>query len=269
MDVKYDKIGSGYNSTRQADPYITDRLLHFLQPKREGHYLDIGCGTGNYTIVLADKGLKCTGVDPSAKMLAEASSRNQQIHWLIGTAEHIPTEDMVFDGIIATLTIHHWTDLRQAFTELSRVLKDDGKIILFTSTLEQMKTYWLNHYFPKMLHSSIVQMPSLGTIKEVINQTGLEITHIEKYLIQDDLKDCFLYVGKNNPVRYFDPLIRDGISSFTSLANIEEVKQGLSQLKNDIDGQLFEKVKNHYTDELGDYLFITLEKKGTQTMIQI
>ena len=96
---------------------------------------------------------------------------------------------MVFDGIIATLTIHHWTVLRQAFAELSRVLKDDGKIILFTSTPEQMKTYWLNHYFPKMLHSSIVQMPSLATIQEVISQKGLVITHIEKYLIQDDLKD--------------------------------------------------------------------------------
>lgn len=267
MDIIYDCIGTGYNSTRQADPYLSGRLLHFLLPKREGHYLDIGCGTGNYTIVLADKGLKFTGVDPSVKMLAEANSRNQQIHWLIGTAEHIPTEDMVFEGIIATLTIHHWTDLRQAFTELSRVLKDDGKIILFTSTPEQMENYWLNHYFPKMLHSSIVQMPSLATIKEVINQTGLEITHIEKYLIQDDLKDCFLYVGKNNPDRYFDPLIRNGISSFTSLANIEEVNQGLTQLKYDIDSQLFESVKNHYTDESGDYLFIILEKKGTYKMI--
>jgi len=47
------------------------------------------------------------------------------------------------------------------------------------------------------------------------------------------------------------------------LANIEEVNHGLTQLKNDIDSQLFEKVKNQYIDELGDYLFITLEKKGT------
>lgn len=261
MEIKYDKIGTGYNSTRQADPYLTARILHFLQPKREGHYLDIGCGTGNYTIALADKSLKFTGVDPSARMLAEASNRNQQIHWLIGTAEHIPTEDMVFDGIIASLTIHHWTNLRQAFAELNRVLKDNSKIILFTSTPEQMEAYWLNHYFPKMLLSSISQMPSLATIQKVISQTGLVITHIEKYLIQDDLKDCFLYVGKNNPDQYFDPLIRNGISSFTSLANIDEVNQGLSQLKNDIDSQLFEKVKNQYIDESGDYLFITIEKK--------
>ena len=57
MAVKYDEIGTGYNSTRQADPYLTERLLYHLQPKTDRLYLDIGCGTGNYTCTLADKGL--------------------------------------------------------------------------------------------------------------------------------------------------------------------------------------------------------------------
>lgn len=261
-ETKYDKIGTGYNSTRQADPYLTKRLFYHLQPKTDRLYLDIGCGTGNYTCTLADKGLNFIGVEPSEKMLSEAKIRNQQINWLKGTAEQIPTEDKVFDGIIATLTIHHWTDLKKAFVELDRVLVDNGKIVLFTSTPEQMKGYWLNHYFPKMLHSSIIQMPSLADIQEAIRQTGLEITDIEKYFIKDDLQDCFLYVGKNNPNRYFDETIRHGISSFSSLANIEEVKQGLSKLKNDIDNLSFDKIKDQYANELGDYLFITIDKKG-------
>ena len=263
MEIKYDKIGTGYNSTRQADPYLTERLIHHLQPQNDRLYLDIGCGTGNYTCTLADKGLNFIGVEPSEKMLSEAKNRNQQINWLKGTAEQIPTEDKAFDGIIATLTIHHWTDLKKAFVELDRVLADNGKIVMFTSTPEQMKGYWLNHYFPKMLHSSIVQMPSLVDIQEAIRQTGLKITDIEKYFIKDDLQDCFLYVGKNNPDCYFDETIRHGISSFSSLANIEEVKQGLSKLKNDIDNQSFDKIKDQYANELGDYLFITIDKKGS------
>lgn len=263
QENKYDKIGTGYNSTRQADPYLTERLLYHLQPQNDRLYLDIGCGTGNYTCTLADKGLNFIGVEPSEKMLSEAKNRNQQINWLKGTAEQIPTEDKAFDGIIATLTIHHWTDLKKAFVELDRVLADNGKIVMFTSTPEQMKGYWLNHYFPKMLHSSIVQMPSLVDIQEAIRQTGLKITDIEKYFIKDDLQDCFLYVGKNNPDCYFDETIRHGISSFSSLANIEEVKQGLSKLKNDIDNQSFDKIKDQYANELGDYLFITIDKKGS------
>jgi ubiquinone/menaquinone biosynthesis C-methylase UbiE len=262
QEIKYDKIGAGYNSTRKADPYLVERLLYHLQPNSNRLYLDIGCGTGNYTINLVNKGFNFVGVEPSEKMLNEARSRNQDINWLKGTAEQIPADDKAFDGIIGTLTIHHWTDLTKAFTEINRVLSAKGRLVLFTSTPEQMKGYWLNHYFPKMLDASTVQMPSIADIQEAIAQTELEITHIEKYFIKDDLQDCFLYVGKNNPNRYFDETIRYGISSFSSLANIDEVKQGLSKLRNDIDNQAFDKIKDQYENELGDYLFITIDKKS-------
>lgn len=261
MEVKYDKIGTGYNSTRQADPYLTSRLFSLLQPQNDKLYLDIGCGTGNYTSILADKGLNFIGVEPSEKMLSEAKSKNQNIKWLNGTAEQIPIDHKTFDGIIATLTIHHWTDIKRAFIELNRVLADNGRIIIFTSTPEQMKGYWLNHYFPKMLYSSIIQMPSLDTIQNAADEAKLKISEIEKYFIKDDLKDCFLYVGKNNPERYFDEQIRHGISSFSSLANINEVKQGLTKLKNEIDNNEFEQIKEQYKNDLGDYLFITIDKK--------
>lgn len=263
QDVTYDKIGIGYNSTRQADPYLLVRLLSHLQPKADRLYLDIGCGTGNYTISLANKGFNFVGVEPSKKMLNEAKSQNQDIIWLNGTAEQIPANDKAFDGIVGTLTIHHWADLEKAFTELNRVLAENGRLVLFTSSPEQMKGYWLNHYFPKMLDSSIIQMPSLAEIQQAIAQKALKITSVEKYFIKDDLKDCFLYVGKNNPERYFDEQIRHGISSFSSLANIEEVKQGLSKLRNDIENQTFDKIKDQYANELGDYLFLTIQKEGS------
>lgn len=263
MEIKYDKIGTGYNSTRRADPYLTERLLHHLQPQHDRLYLDIGCGTGNYTIAFAVKGFRFIGVDPSEQMLNIANSRNQDISWIKGTAEHIPIEDKAFDGIIATLTIHQWTDLRNAFFELSRVLADRGRVVLFTSTPEQMEGYWLNHYFPKMLHSSIAQMPSLEDLQEAIGQTELKIMDIEKYFVKDDLQDCFLYVGKNNPHCYFDEAIRHGISSFSSLANSDEVKTGLAKLKSDIDSQAFDIIREQYQNELGDYLFITLEKRSS------
>lgn len=263
MEVKYDKIGTGYNSTRQADPYLTNRLFSLLRPQNNKLYLDIGCGTGNYTSVLADKGLNFIGVEPSEKMLNEAKSKNQDIKWLNGTAEQIPADDKTFDGIIATLTIHHWTDIKKAFAELNRVLADNGRIVLFTSTPEQMKGYWLNYYFPKMLYSSVVQMPSLDMLQKATDESKLKINRIEKYFIKDDLKDCFLYVGKNCPERYFDEQIRQGISSFSSLANIDEVKQGLTELRNDIDNNAFEQIKDQYENDLGDYLFITIGKKGS------
>ncbi len=261
MDLKYNIIGTSYNSTRKADPYLTERLYALLAPKNNKRYLDIGCGTGNYTCALAEKGLNFTGVEPSEKMLNEAKARNQSIKWLSGTAEQIPGANNSFDGIIATLTLHHWTDLKKAFAELNRVLAENGRIVFFTSTPEQMRGYWLNHYFPEMLQASIAQMPSIKDIQTALQQTDLEITETEKYFIRDDLQDCFLYVGKNNPERYFDEAIRNGISSFSSLAGTKELEQGLAQLRSNIANDKFEQIKSRYENNTGDYLFISIDKK--------
>jgi len=48
----YDRIGVGYDDTRQADPYLRSRLIHHLRPSPSGRYLDIGSGTGNYTFAM-------------------------------------------------------------------------------------------------------------------------------------------------------------------------------------------------------------------------
>ena len=139
MQAKYDKIGVAYNSTRKADPFLSKKLIEHLDPKKDGVYLDIGCGTGNYTNEVAKQGIQIIGIDPSGKMLSEARQRNPKVDWQIGTAEEIDGSDETFDGIMASLTIHHWTDLQKAFAELQRVLKADGRIVIFTSTPSQMK----------------------------------------------------------------------------------------------------------------------------------
>ena len=53
----YDRIGIGYDVTRRADPYLTRRLLGLLEPRSGGLYLDVACGSGNYTAALAAEGL--------------------------------------------------------------------------------------------------------------------------------------------------------------------------------------------------------------------
>jgi ubiquinone/menaquinone biosynthesis C-methylase UbiE len=260
-DILYNQIGLGYNVTRQADPYITERLFQLLSPQPGKLYLDVGCGTGNYTIALSNKGFNFYGIEPSGKMLDIAKSRNGKINWLLAQAEEIPLNDNQFDGAIATLTIHHWTSIISAFREIYRVLKEEGKIVLFTAIPEQMKGYWLNHYFPKMLESSILQMPSFESIKQAAAETGFVITANEKYFVQEDLIDNFLYTGKTRPELYFEAGIREGISSFSLLANSEEVHQGLSKLRSDINLNKFEEVKKKYNNDLGDYLFIVLKKE--------
>src|SRR5688572_4573715 len=136
MQPKYDTIGINYDETRKADPYLTGRLLHHLQPGPNNIYLEIGCGTGNYTIEFHKKGFKCIGIDPSTEMLEKARNKAPEIDWRYGTAEETGLESNSISGIIAQLTIHHWANLENGFLEMGRILKPGGRIVIFTSTPE-------------------------------------------------------------------------------------------------------------------------------------
>jgi len=259
-ESKYDRIGLGYNNTRKADDYLTSRLLHHLNPEKSKSYLDIGCGTGNYTIALHKKGFRLVGLDPSDRMLKVAKTQCNAIEWKKGTAEDTGFPDEYFDGVTASLTLHHWEDFKRGFKELFRVMKSGARLVIFTSTPEQMKGYWLNHYFPKMMARSIAQMPGLDLVQNALNEAGLETVGTEKYFIKSDLMDKFLYYGKEDPELYFDEEIRKGISSFAALGNRDEVEQGLTKLRKDIDSGEIEKVIESYKNNHGDYLYVIARK---------
>src|SRR4051812_44035610 len=96
--IRYDAIGTGYNNTRKADPYITGRLQALLNIAPDSHCLDIGCGTGNYLRALSEKGLRVTGVDPSLTMLEQAREKYPQGQFINARAEQLPLQDAIFDG---------------------------------------------------------------------------------------------------------------------------------------------------------------------------
>jgi len=258
--AKYDRIGLGYNTTRKPDPYLVQRMLHHLQPSKKGLYLDIGCGTGNYTHEFQSSGFSFVGIDPSQTMLDVANQGSSSAEFVLGNSEQVDFPKEHFSGITASLTIHHWKDLEKGFAELYRVLKSKGRLIVFTSTPKQMRGYWLNHYFPKMLHDSIIQMPSLDRVLSALVSAGFETVKTEPYKIQPDLQDKFLYCGKEHPKLYFDENIRKGISSFSDLSNQEEVTEGLEQLKADMKSTKIIQIMEDYKNELGDYLYVIAEK---------
>jgi SAM-dependent methyltransferase len=260
MSAKYDDIGKEYNATRKADPYILSRLLYHLRPTLEGRYLDIGCGTGNYTIEFDKKGFRFVGVDPSLHMLEKAQAENNRVQWQLGKAETLEFPAESFDGVVASLTLHHWEDLDCAFLRLYDLLKPEGRVVIFTATPAQMEGYWLRHYFPKMLWDSMALMPSMPVIKRVLSQSCFAITKLEPYTVQPSLEDLFLYSGKYDPEKYLDPKIRNGISSFRAVAHSEEVEKGLSKLKSDIDSGKIKEVMQSYENDGGDYLFVIAEK---------
>jgi ubiquinone/menaquinone biosynthesis C-methylase UbiE len=256
----YDEIGTGYDDTRKADPYITSRVIHFLDIHDEGPYLDAACGTGNYTVAMASQtGTTFHGIDVSEHMIEIARSKSRTVQWSLGDVTSLPYEDNTFSGATCILSIHHFKDLNRAFRELFRVISH-GRLVIFTSDKKQMDGYWLNAYFPEMMRRSTAKMPGIDEVSLALEVAGFENLFTEKYDVRPDLQDWFMYCGKHAPGMYLDPAIRKGSSGFAIYSDEDEVEWGLKKLSGDIETGRINDVIASYRHEDGDYLFIVAEK---------
>ncbi len=257
----YDAIGQEYDSTRRPDPYLADRIHELLEIEVGKHYLDLACGTGNYTNALRNMNASFVGLDNSQEMLTSAHQKATKAAWILGTGEALPFVKNGFPGAICSLAIHHFKSLLPVFSEVYRVL-EAGRFVIFTSTPEQMAGYWLNKYFPDTMRKSQLQMPSLESVAQYLGKAGFQNIETEQYSVREDLVDLFLYSGKHRPSLYLNPQFRSGISSFAALANQEEVAIGCDLLAADIASRRIWNVIKDFENDKGDYLFIVAEKTG-------
>ena len=256
----YDRIGVGYDTTRQADPYLLSRLIHHLRPRASGRYLDIGSGTGNYAIAMHQAGVRICGLELSATMLARAKEKAPAIAWYNGRAEDIPFTSGSFDGATCTFVHHHMADPVAAFKEVHRVLTPRARFVVFNCTAEQMRHCWLNEYFPRMMTEKAIAPYERIVTVEVLESAGFRIVCEETYDVSPDLKDLFLYCGKHRPERYLDPRIRSGISSFADAPDQEEIARGVQRIADEIDSGRINEVIRKFAYDGGDYMFTVAER---------
>jgi SAM-dependent methyltransferase len=257
--MKYDTIGIGYDATRRPDPRIAERILVLLEPAAGARYLDVACGTGNYTHSLHALGLDVIGIDQSTTMLDAARAKYPAIKWQQADVTALPFPDGNFDGAICTQAIHHFPDLDAAFREMRRVLKG-GRLVIFTSTRDQMRCYWLNAYFPKALARATDQLPSDQQLRSAFDQAQLRVVVTEPWFVPSGPIDLFLYSGKHNPGLYLNDRVRKGISTFANLANADEMDSGLERLKDDIATGEIGHVMARYASDGGDYQFVVAQE---------
>ncbi len=259
MAATYDTIGEGYDGTRRADVRLVERLIGHLAPVPGGRYLDLACGTGNYTAALAARDIDIAGVDASGVMLDAARAKAPAIAWSKGRAEDLPYADGAFDGVMCSLAIHHFGDVGAAFAEVARVL-GRGRLVILTATPAQIAGYWLNWYFPEAIVRSAAGMPTLDAICGALTAAGFRDIGSDPFDVPEALADLFLYAGKHRPALYLDPAVRAGISTFArGLSPPDELERGLAALATDIETGAIDAAIASYAHGKGDYLFVIAE----------
>jgi ubiquinone/menaquinone biosynthesis C-methylase UbiE len=159
----YDRVRPGYPAESAA----------WLIPAGAQTAADIGAGTGKYTALLVERGLRVSAVDPSPDMLDQLRRAYPAVEALEGTAEETGLPGSAFD--VATVAqAWHWCEPLQASTEMARILKPHGVLGLIWNQLDT-SVPWV-HRLSRIMHAGDVHKPHFRP------RIGPEFTGLESHL---------------------------------------------------------------------------------------
>lgn len=142
IEKSYECAGSRFVYERQFETIIDK-----IKVGEDYLLLEIGCGRGQFIHRLAEtfdaKRAKLFALDLSSGLTELKEKYESGINWIIGDGEELPFPDAVFNIVIYNGSLHHMPNFRKAMQEAFRVMRPDGRLLLF----EPISTF-----FSRMMH---------------------------------------------------------------------------------------------------------------------
>lgn len=197
----YDRWAKQYAQERNPVLELEQRALQDLLPNLDNrHVLDVACGSGRVTNLLARKGAaSVTGVDFSLKMLSEARTEpgsTPGIRLLAAEAQFLPFKNESFDLLTCSMMISHLEDLQPVVTEFSRVCKPGGRLLISEFHPIGHLVGW-NRSFVEQTNgkNSEVRIRYFRHLHEdyfrAFKMANLEIEELREPRLDDSVKDYF------------------------------------------------------------------------------
>jgi demethylmenaquinone methyltransferase/2-methoxy-6-polyprenyl-1,4-benzoquinol methylase len=175
------------------------KILKTYHPE---NILDVATGTGDFAIAALESGAKkITGVDISEQMLVVGREKiaklnlGNKIELLSGDSENLAFQDNFFDAVIVSFGVRNFENLEKGMSELLRVLKPGGLLIVleFSKPSGYFFKHIYNFYFRfilpaigkliskdtaayKYLPDSVNAFPYGKAFIEILDKTGFKNT---------------------------------------------------------------------------------------------
>lgn len=147
-----------------------------LHRKKNGKFLDIGCGTGDNLEILNKYGWKAYGIEIDERAVEYARSKG--LNATRNSIESCVFPNKMFDCIRIWHVFEHLTNPHSALQKLRHFLKDDGEILMavpntYSFAYKLFGRYWYNLDVPRHVVSY-----SPETLRYILQKNGLRCTHI-------------------------------------------------------------------------------------------
>jgi len=119
----------------RIDDTFVQHALRLVQRREAGRALDIGTGPGQIVLKLARflPGWHITGVDRSHSMIQQARAsvpRGLQVSFFVANGTRLPFVDAGFELVMCNSVLHHLSEPHLLFTEVARLVKPKGAILV-------------------------------------------------------------------------------------------------------------------------------------------
>ena len=185
-----------YNRNYKFVAKYGEDLINLLEPKKGQKILDLGCGTGHLTNMIASTGADVTGIDMSLEMIGEAKANYPGIKFMVEDATDFFFHDK-FDSVFSNAVLHWIKDQEKVLICVYDALKKGGK---FTAefggkhNIERVETA-LRNELHKSGYSTNAELdiwyyPSVGEYAVLLEEIGFTVQFVSYFK-----RDTFLNKG--------------------------------------------------------------------------
>jgi 2-polyprenyl-3-methyl-5-hydroxy-6-metoxy-1,4-benzoquinol methylase len=132
----FQRGGSRRTLARPDSPYLrrhVEKMVRFTGLGPGDRVLEVGCGTGRYTLIMAGMGLRVEGLDLTPELLdtlrADAAEAGADIPLHACDLIDCPDEMIGrYDAVIGFFVLHHLHDLDASFAAVARLVRPGGHV---------------------------------------------------------------------------------------------------------------------------------------------
>lgn len=200
----FSKYAQTYDLYADVQNYAGRELLKWVKKRKVNKILEIGCGTGNYTLLLKDKfrHARIKAIDISERMIEVAVGKinDKRVSFMISDAQTVSFKEK-FDLITANGCFQWFEDLDAALINYERLLKKDG-VILFS--MFGPRTFWeLNISLRQIAKEASIDAADfigLKRIRQMLSRHFKQVTieqfrYRESFSSLQDLLNKIKYMG--------------------------------------------------------------------------
>ncbi|MFW9767270.1 MAG: class I SAM-dependent methyltransferase [Candidatus Thorarchaeota archaeon] len=180
--LDYDKVSKIYDNVRVGDPEMVHQILKGVTLGHDSLVLDIGCGTGNNTLLLAAATkARVTGLDISFGMLEKARTKMKYVPLVQAPADDLPFAPDTFNFVFMTEVIHHLPSPISSIRDIFRILNTCGSLCIVTQSHKQIENRMTSRFFPASARVDKERYPDVGVIEGQMVSVGFNEVVLKEY----------------------------------------------------------------------------------------